>query len=88
VQLVRAEKLVGGLASEAERWKVNVAQLSEDITNLTGNIMLASASIAYLGPFTSDFRSEMVEGWKVMCKELEVPVSDDYTLSRILATEV
>ena len=27
VQLVRAEKLVGGLAGEAERWKVNVAKL-------------------------------------------------------------
>lgn len=27
VQLVRAEKLVGGLAGETERWKVNVAKL-------------------------------------------------------------
>jgi dynein heavy chain, axonemal len=67
---------------------VNVAQLSEDITNLTGNILLASASIAYVGPFTADFRQEMINSWKQLCKDKEIPVSDDYQLSRILATEV
>ena len=54
--MVRAEKLVGGLASEAERWKLNVVLLEEDLRNLIGNILLAAASIAYLGPFTYNYR--------------------------------
>lgn len=50
---MRAEKLVGGLAGEASRWKVNVAKLIEDKKSLIGNILLAAASVAYIGPFTS-----------------------------------
>jgi dynein heavy chain, axonemal len=45
--------LVGGLAGEAERWKVNVAILQQDFKNLIGNILLASATVAYIGPFNS-----------------------------------
>lgn len=70
IQLVRAEKLVGGLAGEAERWKVNVAKLLEDKKCLIGNIMLASASVAYIGPFTSEYRNEMISNWKLKCKEI------------------
>ncbi|CAK85038.1 unnamed protein product (macronuclear) [Paramecium tetraurelia] len=88
IQLVRAEKLVSGLASEAERWKVNAALLEEDLRNLVGNIMLAAGSIAYLGPFTYNYRSEIIAKWINNCKELSIPVSDNFTLQRILAEEV
>jgi dynein heavy chain len=85
IQLVRAEKLVGGLAGEAERWKVNVGKLEEDLKSLVGNIVLASASIAYIGPFTNEYRSMMVRDWAQKCRDSEIPVSSDYQLSRILA---
>lgn len=67
---MRAEKLVGGLGSEGERWKTNAAKLEEDLKNLTGNIVLAAASIAYLGPFTYNYRQEMLKKWITKCKEL------------------
>ena len=88
IQLVRAEKLVGGLASEAERWKLNVVLLEEDLRNLIGNILLAAASIAYLGPFTYNYRYKMVSKWVGRFKEQEIPVSSNFTLQRILAEEV
>lgn len=88
IQLVRAEKLVGGLASEAERWKTNAAKLQEDLNNLIGNIVLAAASIAYLGPFTYNYRQLMLNSWIKKCKELEIPVSEDFTMQRILTEEV
>lgn len=68
--MVRAEKLVGGLATEAERWKINASKLEEDLKNLTGNIVLAAASIAYLGPFTYNYRQEMLNNWVGKCKDL------------------
>ena len=61
--MVRAEKLVGGLAGEAERWKVNVAVLQQDFKNLIGNIVLASATVAYIGPFNSEYRTKMIKSW-------------------------
>lgn len=56
--------MVGGLAGEAERWKVNVAKLDEDFKCLIGNIILASASVAYTGPFTHEYRQKMILDWK------------------------
>lgn len=32
---------------------MNVSKLEEDLKSLVGNIVLASASIAYIGPFTT-----------------------------------
>lgn len=88
IQLVRAEKLVTGLASEAERWKVNVAALEEDYKNLIGNILIAAGSIAYIGPFTYNYRQEIIQKWIQNCKELNIPVSDNFTLQRVLVEEV
>lgn len=64
---MRAEKLVSGLASEAERWKVNASLLEEDLRNLVGNIMIAAGSIAYLGPFTYNYRLEIIRKWIKNC---------------------
>jgi dynein heavy chain len=44
------------LATEAERWKTNAAKLEEDLKNLIGHIVVAAASLAYLGPFTNEYR--------------------------------
>ncbi len=51
IKLVRAERLLNGLSGESVRWKQSVGILEQDLFNLTGNIMLACATIAYLGPF-------------------------------------
>ena len=69
---------MGGLAGEAERWKVNVAVLQQDFKNLIGNIVLSSATVAYIGPFNSEYRTKMIKCWMAKCKEMDIPVSDDY----------
>ena len=55
-KLDRAEKLIGGLGGERDRWTENANTLSSKYTNITGDVLLASAVVAYLGPFTVDFR--------------------------------
>lgn len=52
----RAEQLIGGLGDERERWQESAERLAKDLKNLVGNVMLASGCLAYLGPFTSQFR--------------------------------
>jgi dynein heavy chain len=55
--------LITGLGGEKTRWK----QLSEDLgvvyTNLTGDVLISSGMIAYLGAFTSTFREELTGKW-------------------------
>lgn len=80
-KLVRAEKLTGGLKNEHERWKVSVAILDERIKQLIGDVFVASAGIAYYGPFTGVFREKLVEKWVEKCKEIEVPVSEKFDMA-------
>jgi dynein heavy chain, axonemal len=85
--LKRAEKLLGGLSSESERWKVSSEKLEEDLKNLTGNIMLSAGFVAYLGPFTAGYRQNLISKWIGMFLEKSIPTSNDYELERILSDE-
>ena len=55
-KLDRAEKLIGGLGGEKARWTSSAQVLGEKYINCTGDVLLSSAVVAYLGAFTVDFR--------------------------------
>ena len=55
-KLVRAEKLISGLGGERERWTTAAEFLGKAFENITGDVLLSSAVIAYLGAFTVEFR--------------------------------
>ena len=90
VQLGRAEKLVSGLADESKRWTKTVETLRTDLRDILGNIIVAAAIIAYLGPFTSEYRNEMIQKWIKRCKQpdLSIPVSETFSLQKVLADDV
>ena len=53
VKLDRAQKLIAGLGGEKTRWMAAAARLGQQFVSLTGDIVLASAQIAYLGNLAS-----------------------------------
>lgn len=53
VKLDRAQKLIAGLGGEKTRWMAAAARLGQQFISLTGDIVLASAQIAYLGKHVS-----------------------------------
>ena len=55
-KLVRAEKLIGGLGGEKMRWTEAAARLQTIYHNLSGDVLISSGVMAYLGPFTMAFR--------------------------------
>ena len=55
-KLVRAEQLLGGLGGEKARWQESAKQLGEKYVALTGDVLVSSGIVAYLGAFTSSFR--------------------------------
>lgn len=55
-KLDRAEKLIGGLGGEKDRWTEAARALGEKYINILGDVLLASGVVAYLGAFTVDFR--------------------------------
>ena len=73
-KLVRAEKLIGGLGGEKDRWTLAAESLQKAYDNLIGDVMISSGVIAYLGAFTSAFRSEVTLDWNRKCEVREAVV--------------
>ena len=59
-RLVAADKLIGGLGSERERWTIELAGLKERKIRLLGDCLVGAAFLSYQGAFNYDFRYEMV----------------------------
>jgi dynein heavy chain len=79
-KLIRAKQLIDGLGGEQSRWTTNVATLSEQYTNVTGNVVVSAGLIAYLGAFTSHYRNLAVKKWVKLCKSRNIPCSNNPAL--------
>uniref|UniRef100_A0A8B9YXV7 Dynein axonemal heavy chain 3 n=1 Tax=Bos mutus grunniens TaxID=30521 RepID=A0A8B9YXV7_BOSMU len=87
-KLIRAEKLISGLGGEKDRWTEAARQLGIRYTNLTGDVLLSSGTVAYLGAFTVDYRAECQKQWLAQCKDKVIPGSSDFSLSNTLGDPV
>jgi len=67
-KLIRAEKLIGGLGGEKDRWTDAAENLQVLYDNLLGDILVSAGVIAYLGPFTLLFRDYQTANWIRLCK--------------------
>uniref|UniRef100_A0A8C9ZPR8 Dynein axonemal heavy chain 1 n=1 Tax=Sander lucioperca TaxID=283035 RepID=A0A8C9ZPR8_SANLU len=87
-RLVRADKLIGGLADEKVRWKETVQHLDYMVDNVAGDVLLCAGYVAYLGPFTGKYRTAMAEECLHCFKELSVPHTDKPNLINTLGDRV
>ncbi|XP_018409373.1 PREDICTED: dynein heavy chain 3, axonemal-like [Nanorana parkeri] len=88
LKLDRAEKLINGLGGEKQRWRSIVTQLGDTYQNIVGDMLLSAGIVAYLGPFTSEFRQEILRKWFNMCRDKHIPISDGFALSSTLGDPV
>lgn len=87
-KLDRATKLIGGLGGEKKRWSETAADLKIVYTNLTGDVLISSGMIAYLGAFTSAYRQELTTDWVKNCLEKEIPSSGKFNINSVLGDPV
>ncbi|KAL8592235.1 hypothetical protein ACOMHN_030910 [Nucella lapillus] len=87
-KLVRAEKLIGGLGGEKDRWTQAAVDLQDVYDNLIGNVLISAGVIAYLGPFTAAFRDSCTTDWVKQCQSKQIPVSADFSLTTILGEPI
>ncbi|KAK7169080.1 hypothetical protein R3I93_005162 [Phoxinus phoxinus] len=87
-KLERAEQLIGGLGGEKTRWSETACNLGELYNNLTGDILISAAIVAYLGAFTSSFRQRATEEWIDTCKTRGIPCSKNMSLMNSLGEPV
>merc|ERR1712166_1509100 len=63
-KLIRAEKMIGGLAGEKDRWTSIVVELTIQATLVVGDSLIAAGAISYVGSFTAKYREELEEIWR------------------------
>ena len=88
-RLEKAVKLIDGLGGEKIRWSETAAELKIVYGNLTGDVLVSSGIIAYLGAFTQKFRQDLINDWKQMCKEKQIPSGEkEFSLISVLGDPV
>uniref|UniRef100_A0A8C0W387 Dynein axonemal heavy chain 1 n=1 Tax=Castor canadensis TaxID=51338 RepID=A0A8C0W387_CASCN len=87
-RLGRADKLINGLSDERVRWQETVENLEHMLDNISGDILLASGFVAYLGPFTGQYRTALYDQWVKQLTTHQVPHSSEPTLIGTLGNPV
>lgn len=87
-KLQRASEIITGLGAERVRWTATAEQLANTYETVTGDVLLASGVIAYLGAFTAEFRRPQITAWTKKCRALGVTCDADFQLARILGNPV
>lgn len=87
-KIVRANQLLHGLGGERDRWTQFAADLSVRFTKLTGDVLISSGVLAYLGPFTALYRQRQLVHWVSLMKDYDIACSDHPTLAGTLGDAV
>ena len=87
-KLDRAEKLIGGLGGEKERWSQAAQDLGDRYINITGDVLISSGVVAYLGAFTVDFRLDAIGEWHKLCQKKKIPCSKVFSVNQTLGNPV
>ena len=87
-KMVRATKMIDGLAGEKERWTDTVRELTEAQEFLVGNSLVAAGMLCYAGPFISQFREAMEELWRGKMKEYEIQFVRNISMRAVLGKDV
>ncbi len=87
-QLDRAVKLIDNLGGEKGRWNELALNLKDFYNTLTGDVLVSAGMIAYLGAFTSAYRSLIAKEWVEKCLERNIPSSPVFSLMNVLGDPV
>jgi dynein heavy chain len=87
-KLDRAQKLIGGLGGEKDRWTATIRSLAVDFDNLVGDVLLSAGVVAYQGSFTGPYRAQLTRQWREKISVMQVPHTPNCSLTSTLGDPV
>ena len=84
----RAGSLIEKLASENINWQSSLVVNKANRENLTGDILISSGIIAYLGVFVQSYRQDCIKNWIDMIRSFNIKSNTDVNLQAILGNQV
>jgi dynein heavy chain len=88
IKLENANKLIGGLGGEKERWSGTVEELQARAELVPGDSLLCAGMVSYAGPYTTDYRMRFEETWRGNFVEHSIPHQTGASLALILGEPV
>lgn len=84
-----ANRLVGELESERLRWGQSVQAFEAQEETLCGDVLLTAAFVSYLGPFTRQYRRELLDCTWVpfLRREVSIPIAEGLDVIAMLTDE-
>ena len=80
---------ISGLSSENERWHKELEALKIELEKIVGNCLLSAGFLAYNGPFTFEFRIEMLyNDWQQSILDKGIPLSQPFKIESQLSNDV
>lgn len=73
IKIDRGDKLVSSLSGEKARWGASLKDYEIQFEDLTGDCILSAAFMSYTGPFTSEYREELMSWWLNMIQAENIP---------------
>lgn len=77
-RLNRAGRLTSALGDEEVRWGQIVRDLTAELFTIPGDVIMASAYVAYIGAFPVQYRKQLALIWAAECKRLKIPSSKTF----------
>jgi len=87
-KLDRAKDLIKKLAGENESWEHLLDVNERASEHLTGDVLIASGVIAYLGVFIHSYRDECIKTWSEMLTKFGIKSSEEFSLQGVLGNPV
>jgi len=76
------------LKDEEKNWEKSLEYNKEFKKCLVGDVIISSGIIAYLGVFSSDFRTEAIKSWMELMNSFEIQSTDNFSLQVVLGDNV
>ncbi|KXS20765.1 hypothetical protein M427DRAFT_130976 [Gonapodya prolifera JEL478] len=82
----RSIKLLSNLSSEKERWEDTSSSFESQMATIVGDVLLASAFLAYAGFFDQQYRDQLIMKWSDLLRKSGLRFKQDISLPEFLST--
>ena len=77
-----------GLSGEKMRWTMQSKAFKEQMVRLVGDVLLACGFLSYAGPFNQEFRTALLQTWKGLLKNRNIPYTNSINVVNMLVDTI
>ena len=85
-KVIKSKNLLNNLSAEKNRWQKSSDGFVDQLSKMTGNVILCSAFLAYCGFFDQLYRNLLIKTWSYYMEKHNMNYRNDLSISEFLST--